>query len=323
MTVTLKRLAEELNISPATVSLALGNSPMVAKATRDCVLKLAEQYDYVPSNLGRALQSRTSHLIGVYLPRVTASFFNEILQGAGMAAIREKYNLLLGWTSSDNESCNAQIRLLLEKDIDALVIADVDGNIEKHISRFLRRNKPVVFCNHDPYPGSSAVLTDDILGGRLAIRVLADAGHHKVLSSTRWKNRIAGNYAEAEARGVEIVEYDDWRKAVAFCRVDRSITGITAYSDEEAIDIMYELRQAGLRVPEDVSLVGFDGLAIGERPEFRLTTIAQQRTRLGEIAVEIALNQFRTSVINPVVEKLAPSPVLRATVASPREYSRT
>ncbi len=314
MPVTLKELATELQISTATVSLALRNSPLIAKATRARVQQLAEKREYVQNYLGRALQSRRTKLIGLLLPKVTASFYSEILLGAGNAATSAGYGLLLGLMTDISQSNDHQIQLMLERDVDALVIADHKRSFEGRIQYFLKRGKPVVYCTSEAPSGCSSVLTDDLLGGRLAMGALIDHGHRKILCSAYQPQRLAGNKLEAAKSGVAIVEYRGFSEAIAKFESDNAITAIAAYSDEEAVELMGQLRQRGLKIPDELSIIGYNDLPICSLPEFQLSTIAQQRSLLGELAVSQAIKQLEDPEIQPTKKVLKPSLCLRNTI---------
>ncbi|MBE6358059.1 MAG: LacI family transcriptional regulator [Lentisphaerae bacterium] len=146
MATTLKQLAAELHLSPATVSLALRNSPLIAEKTKEKVCALAEKRNYIKSNLGVALQAGKSRIIGYLIDGITNTFYNEVLQGAGDMAPQLDYGLLIGWAGSNDRINEQQIRLMLEKDVDALIVSEHNNRISKYLDRFASRRKPVVYC---------------------------------------------------------------------------------------------------------------------------------------------------------------------------------
>ena len=316
MTVTLKKLAAELNVSPATVSLALRGVPGIAPGTVKRVKELARKYDYVQSNIGRALQSRHTRLIGYLLPGITRTFFNEILQGAGEETAKCNYGLLVGWVNPGDEHLEHQINLLLEKDIDGLIISEKYHLIDKYLPRFKNRGKPVVFCSNKASEGYVEVITDNFYGGYLAVETLVKHGHRKILGSVELEERFRGNTAAAEHFGIELGKSLSAEDALKKLLADNQYTAMAAYSDDQALDIIYGLRRNGRRVPEDVSVIGFNGGALGERPEFQLTTIEQQRLDLGRCAVKCLIEQIENPDYVPVNQYLKPELKMRKTVAS-------
>jgi len=319
MHTTLKDLAAELLLSPATVSMALRNSPLVAQKTRAKVNRLAAERGYIRNDVGVALKMRRTQLIGFLIPGVIRSFYNEVLQGAGEAAVKAGYGLLLGWASTEKETAD-QLRLMLEKNIDALIVADKHLSMNPMLSRFIERKKPVVFCTGSAPAHCSSVRNDDFLGGRLALEVMAKKGHKTLLSSTLYSARYEGNCAAAASSGITLYPYQYIEEAEELYRQHRDITGIICYSDDEAIKLMRLYRSKGIRIPEELSLIGFDDLPIAALPEYSLTTIAQQRSRLGaeavKLAVRLALSSNKTVTQEIVLE---PKPVIRNTVAAPKQ----
>jgi DNA-binding LacI/PurR family transcriptional regulator len=322
MTCTLKQLAEQLNLSIGTVSLALRNSPLVAEKTRKRVTELAESRDYVQSSFGRALQSRCSKLIGVLIPTLTSSFFNELLQGAGEASIAAGYGLMLGWVTEDREYAAPQINLMLEKEVDALIVASNGSCFGTYAQRFLRRSKPVVFCNAVPAENCSSVRTDDVLGGRLAVEAMVRYGHKKLLCCQRFQPRWEGNTLAAQQYNVELSGFETYQDALEKFRRDLGITGIVAHSDEEASLILQLLREMGYSEKRDFSIIGYNDMSIASHPGFQLTTIAQHRKALGASSVEIAINMLNDPESGNVHKLLNPFLVERNTLRPPCRRTR-
>lgn len=321
MIVTLKYLAKELNLSPATISLALRGSTDIAAKTRQLVCEAAARYDYVPSNFGRALQKRRSRLIGFYMPQATYSFFDEILSAAGSVCLKHDYNLLLGWAYWEGKKCIVQGRQFLEKEVDALVVSFMTQDIQKELSRFEKRKRPVVYCNcndENSVKKSSSVHTDDVLGGRLAVKALCQAGHRNLLCSATNLERLEGNRLEAGLWGASITEYQGSIPDIcAFVRQHPEITAIVSYCDEEALNLYHPLLEMGLRIPQDISIIGYDGIPLGGMPQFNLSTIEQQRSGLGKRAIEIAIQMIEHPEQEPICELLKPSILMRGSIASP------
>lgn len=313
--VTLKQLAERLSLSTATVSLALRNDPLIAEKTRRRVRELADKLDYVSNNMGRALQAGRSHLLGYLIHGVTKSFYNEVLQGAGDAASRTGYGLLVNWITPDGKDNFHQMEMMLQKNVDAIIISEHIGATDSFVERFIRRGKPVIYCTGKAAPQCSAVVSDDFAGGRIAVEVLHRYHHRKILITPQWRSRFEGNLAAAGELGVETVSYDNSEEAVELIKKDPAITAIAAYSDEEAMDIMYSLRKNNYKVPEDISIIGFNDIPVCSRPEFQLSTIAQQRQKLGECAVELAIDIIEKRKSTPAMIKLDTYYVERKTVS--------
>ena len=241
MAVTIKQMAKELGLSPASISLALRGKPRMSPETIRRVQELAKKLDYVQSNIGRALQSRQSRLIGYLLPGVTRTFYNEILQGAGEETAAHGYGLLVGWVNPGDEHVEHQVNLMLEKDIDGLIISESNHLLDPYLPRFMRRNKPVIFCSSIAPKKYIEVITDNFYGGFLAVETLAEFGHRHVLGCTELPDRFKGNRAAARQYGLRLSRYHRIEDAVAILMKHRDITAVAAYSDHQALDIIYQL----------------------------------------------------------------------------------
>lgn len=312
MPYTLKQLAAELHLSPATVSLALRNSPLIADKTKEKVCALAQKRNYIRSNLGVALQAGRSRIIGYLIDGITNTFYNEVLQGAGDMAPKLDYGLLIGWAGKDERINEQQIRLMLEKDVDALIVSEHNNRISKYLDRFASRRKPVVYCTCEAPEPFSSVISDDAAAGKMAIDTLYEFGHRQIAISSRWQKRWQGMVGRCEELGMNYTSYLDLDELLALLEHNPAITAIAAYDDMEACDILFLLPG---RVPEDISVIGFDGLPIGKRNEIQLTTIAQQRQTLGAKAVELAVELIGKKQIQPEKIILSPEKIIGKTVA--------
>lgn len=311
--ITLKELAKELKLSLATVSMALNNSPLVADETKAKVKALAEKLEYVPNNLGRGLQSRKSRTIGYLLGNVTTSFFDEILQGIGSECTNNNYGLMTSCVGTDfSGSVESQIQILLEKNVDGVILSFGDAALEPYIERFKKREIPFIFCSirSEKY---SYVMTDDYNGGRLAAEHLIKCGHRNILCSELSPSRLAGNIdVISNCKGAKFMSFKSVKDVPALIEKNK-ITAIAAYSDFQAIDIMWMLKAQGYGVPEDISIVGFDDIWFASRPEFKLTTVAQKKSLIGSTAV-LELMKLINNEKSMSTTLLKPDLVIRDTV---------
>jgi len=311
--ITLKKLAKELKLSLATVSMALNNSPLVAEETKAKVKALAEKLEYVPNNLGRSLQSRKSRTIGYLLGNVTTSFFAEILQGIGSECTNNNYGLMTSCVEINfSGSLESQIKILLEKNVDGIILSFSDKTLEPYIERFKKRDIPLIFCSvhSDKY---SYVKTDDYTGGRLAAEYLMKCGHRNILCSELSEERLAGNTdAMQNYKGAKFTTFKSIKDLPGLIKKNK-ITAITEYSDFQALDIMWMLKSQGYRVPEDISIIGFDDIWFAARPEFQMTTVAQKKSLIGSTAV-LELMKLINNEKSMSTTLLRPDLVIRNTV---------
>lgn len=319
MPVTIKELASMLKISPATVSLALNGDKRVAVKTVEKIKKLAKELNYIPNNFGRGLQSRRSRLIGYLLDGVTSSFYNELLQGVGEACVNAQYGLLTGIVGKKLDSIQEQINLFLEKNIDGLILSlEVPEDI---ILLLESKNIPYVFCSTPPparITDAICVKNDDYLGGKLAAEHLVKLGHSFFACCSFGGERTKGNLAILkEYNCLEPILFDRTADLEAIMKESKHPTAIIAYSDLQAIKIMHIMTKLGLKVPQDVSIIGTDDLWFAALPEFSFTSIALPRKNIGEVSIKLLLNKINGKEAKSIF--LAPELVVRNSTAMPAE----
>ncbi len=291
MTATIKDVAKKANVSIATVSLSLKDDPRIAKITKEKVVKIAKQMNYFPSNLGRALQSSRSRLVGYILSDVSTSFYNQIVQGIGEFATDKGYGLLIGITDGSEEHEIKLLRLFREKSIDGIIVSNWHRKSESNLLQFNMNNVPVVVCSAKSFHQSIPdVVIDNNKGGRLAMEHLAGLGH----------KRIAYCFSdESIERYKGCVEFAKQKKIQppALCHTEADLrrllkspkrpTAVVAFSDFVAIQVKHTAEKIGLRIPHDLSITGFDDIWIASLPEFDLTTIEQPQREIGKLSMEL------------------------------------
>ena len=322
MPATIKDIARHARVSTATVSLSLRDDQRILPATRKRVARVAAKLGYVPSNLGRALQSRRSSLVGFLLADVTTSFYSEILQGAGEAATTAGYGLLLCVTSGSVENAKTHLKLLREKRIDGLIVSTAFLRLSSDLLAFENAQIPVVVCSNDSFSESvPGVVVDNRLGGEMATEHLIRLGHRRIAYCFKylWSDmtrRHQGCANAAKRSGVPIpASIATERSLLQALKSPNRPTAVVAYSDLDAIRVLRMAAQVPLRVPEDLSVVGFDDLWPASQPEYDLTTIAQPRIEIGRHSMELLLQRLRGEKAESVM--LKPRLVVRGSTAAP------
>ena len=319
--VTLKDVARELGLSTGTVSMALNNSPRISAETARQVRAAVRALEYTPNHFGRGLRSGKSRLIGYFSNHLNASFFAEIFQGAGEKLAEHDYGILSCWPAQNSAGgISRNLDMMLGKNVDGIIFVGGDWLLlgEEAFRMLNDRRIPFVFCSrycadyHVPF-----IVTDDLLGGELAANCLLERGHRVILceSNDSIERRMRGNFNA-------INRYSD-AKSVVFYQLEEvpalvrkhHATAVLTFSDQHAFDVMNLLRRNGLRVPEDVSVVGYDDIEYAARPEFSLTTIRQQRKKLGELVATYLLERLDGRTPEPE-QLLAPELVVRGSVRS-------
>lgn len=321
MSVTLKHIAERAGVSTATASLALRNDPRIATATRQRIHQLADETGYVPSNLGRALQARRSRLIGYLLSDVTASFYSDVLQGVGEVAADADYGVITALADCTAEGEQRHLRVFREKRVDGVLVSNLSAGSHDPLRRIEAAGTPIVMCSSPTFDDSIPfVIIDNREGGRLAANHLLDLGHRR-LAYAYWHDqpntRFAGAAEAAAGRGVPPIEFCPDRNALAaLLRSAAPPTAVIAFSDFIAIDVKHEVEAAGLSVPGDVSIVGFDDLWFADLPEFSFTTVAQPKREIGRLSMQLLLARIQGKAVES--RCLMPSLVIRGSTQPPR-----
>ncbi|MGB0100686.1 MAG: LacI family DNA-binding transcriptional regulator [Nocardioides sp.] len=327
----IKDVAREVEMSTATVSRALRGLPGVSEPTRSRVLEAALRLGYVASPSASGLASGQTRTVAVIVPWVTRWFFAAVVQGAEEVLRERGYDLLLYNLAGDAAARHRVFETnLLTKRVDAVLVLSLKPSPEE-LERLFRLGRPVTIVGAD-LPGWATVRIDDEDAATTATQHLLDLGHERiayvggategVLDFTAPSARLSGYRTALERAGVPVpgLEYDGGFNVdgglqaarAALERPDRP-TAIFAASDEMAIGALRAARELGLRVPEDVSVIGIDDHEMSSY--FDLTTVAQPVHEQGRIAATQVLAALAGSEPRQVI--LPTELVVRRTTATP------
>lgn len=334
---SIKDVAREVGVSTATVSRALRGLPRVSDETRVKVLQVAARLDYVASPHAASLASGQTRAVGVVVPFVTRWFYGSVIQGAEELLREAGYDLLLYNLAGDRAARHRVFRThLLRKRVDAVLVLSLNPTDEE-VAALSKLDRPVavVGCTVE---GWSSVRIDDVATAQIAMRHLVELGHRRIgyvggsledqLDFAAPLNRLTGYRAAMDQAGLpvepalEVVGDFTVRGGVAATRLLLETaprpTAIFAASDEMAIGAAHAVREAGLRVPEDVSVVGIDDHEMAEF--FELTTVAQPVREQGQLAATLlleALDEERDEPPTPRAVTVPTRLVVRRTTAPP------
>jgi len=321
-TVTIKSLAEKAGVSYATVSLALNNDPRVAEKTKLKIQKLAKQLNYVPNNFGRALQSNKSRLVGYLIPNITGSFLVDILQGIGSAATRENYGLLVAIADTETKMCE-QLELFREKRVDGIIASCLSEKLIKKFAEFEKNAIPTVLasCENSAKNAPPIIITDNLEGGRIAAEHLISYGHRRILYAYSSSDKDFSGCDREKGMKKALKEHGIPELPPIFSEEDlfkilsekERPTGIVCYSDYVAVTVQAVAKKAGLKVPQDLSITGFDDSRTASLPEYNLTTVAQAKTKIGEMSFEMLLKRIHGEKVESI--RLKPELVIRTSTA--------
>ena len=291
MSVTLKELSDYLSLSIGTISRALSNDPKIAEYTRKKVKDLASKLEYVPSNLGRGLQAKKSLVIGYLVSNIRDSFYNEILQGIAQESQRLGYGLLVGVTEENFESEKKQLRFFREKSVDGLIISNYTQETIPYIIKLREAGLPIVICDFESFDTAiPRIVIDEFKAMQLLIEYLISLKHRQIAFCYHINNNslirynIVSDLLHQKGLPKPILCKNEGDLVRAVTKKKNPPTAIMGYSDLFAIDIIHTLNNLGLKVPENISVTGFDDLVYAKWPEYNLTTILQPKIKIGELA---------------------------------------
>jgi DNA-binding LacI/PurR family transcriptional regulator len=332
---TIHDVAKRAGVSKSLVSLVLQESPNVSDEKRAAVLAAAAELGYRPNVVARSLVQRESHHLGVMISDFHNPFFADVVSGLEDQAQAEGYRLIMNTgrrvTSEEEEA----IESLIELQVDGLVLAGarVPIRVVERAARFL----PVVLVSRSSKkPNIDVVVNDDRLGAGLAVDHLAGLGHRRIAhidggNGANAVPRRLGYEAAMRRLGLEdrvqVVRSAFTAEAGAegvheLCRRQEPPTAIFACNDLAAIGALGALQQRGLRVPDDVSVVGYDDTSLASLRQIDLTTIHQPRIEMGRTAVEVLLERIRAERTRARRVVMPPQLVIRGTTAPPGRRRR-
>lgn len=324
---TIKDVAALAGVSAATVSRALDDRPEISSETKERVRSACAQLGYVPNAAARGLAGHATHTIGLVLPDISNPYFS------GMATAIEETAAAHGCRVFLSNSLRKEDREL--RAIENLVARQVDGILVNPVSpesqlrhREVLGGLPCVYlgANHDESP--SYVMADNETGAYAAARYLIRLGHRDILflggrttSRTR-EQRIRGfrrALAEAGLEGRElpappnVTLMRQWSYETALELLKGPLPdAIFAYSDMTALKVLEAAEERGVRIPEDLSMVGYDNIAFGALHRIHLTTVSQHKYQQGQIAVERLLEKINGSRAH-TEDILEPELIIRST----------
>lgn len=338
MAVTIKEVAQRAGVSVGTVSHVLNGKPgEFSEATREKVLEAVGALDYHPNRVARSLVRRQSMALGVSFVNHGASladnpYLADVLDGMINAASEDGYNITL-YTRLPPEDEEQYVPLLLDRHVDALCL--VAPNTDSQLPRLLRKARMpfVVVGVTNPGRGISWLDVDNEAGARLAVDCLARHGHRRIAhfagpasQKAALERRCAFEEAMEERR---IPVRPDWIVPCGFdttrarqealrllAQRDRP-TAIFAAHDETAMGVLSAARDLGIRVPEDLSVIGFDDIREAAFVNPPLTTIRQPSREIGYAAAKGLVGMLDGSMPAPLAERFAPALVERSTVGPP------
>lgn len=324
--VSMLEIAQIAGVSLSTVSRALANSPRVKLETRQRIQKLAQEMGYLPNAIARGLATRRTFTLGVVAVDITDPFIAEFIQAIDQAALSSGFSVILSNCRGDPQRELAAINTLRQRRVDGIIVPD-PLVADTSLSLLAEAGVPIVLFNQKQYPYS--ICTDNVDGARQAVRHLLDLGHKRIAymgkshredsleRQTGYKQALLGVGIFPDP--ALIVEADSspgggWHIFKQLLDLPAPPTAVFCFDDLTAVGIISAAQSGGLRVPDHLSVVGFDDIGLSSYLAPPLTTIAQQVERISHLMVDM-VSKLLEGHREPIQVTLPGKLVVRATTA--------
>ncbi len=337
MAVRLKDIARELGISVVTASKALRPNSDIGAETRARVLERMHQLNYRPNMTARALATGQTHIVGLVVPDLVHPFFAEVAKSLGYTLRLHGYGLILASSSEEPEVEQSELRMMLARGVDALIIASSQPALKGFLGLDDQRVPFILFDRNFPQLRANFVGTDDYAGGLLATNHLLDLGRKQLAhiagpdlspaSDRRLGFEVAlrkrglpvqPDYILERARVEELGDEAGYQAMSHLLRLTPRPDAVFCYNDLTAIGAIQATFDAGLQVPLDVAVIGFGNVRYSRYLRVPLTTVEQNTARLGELAAELALELIKDNSHAPKTIQLEPRLIPRASTGFAR-----
>lgn len=302
---TMKQVAERAGVSTSTVSHVINNTRKVSADVRERVLSIIAETRYIPSAVARSLKNDRTSTIGMMVPNSSNPYFAELIQGIEDAAFKLSYNIILCNAYDDPRKQAAYLRVLLEKRIDGLILV-ASGADEALADLLSTASVPMVLVDRE-VPGVEAdfIESNHEEGGYLATRYLVELGHRRIacvsgpehLQPSR--DRVAGYRQALQEAHIAfdpaLLVYSDFTSEGGFnafgdlLKLPTPPSAIFASNDLMAIGGICAAAEAKVNVPQELSVIGYDDIALASYSTPRLTTMSQPKYAMGEMITRLLL----------------------------------
>ncbi len=309
---TLKDIAKKLDLSVATVSRVVNNKNYVKPETRERVLQALEDYNYVPNEVARALKLQITKTIAIIIPDICETFFGEIIKGIDSVVSKEGYGILVADTNEKSDNEKKYLEMFKQKQINALVYATVEPYGD-YIKNYLSNLVTVFIDNVPELENIDSVTIDNVQASKKAIEYLIDEGHREIATiigsekETTGYDRKKGYLMALEKNNIQVkeslIQYGNYKEEDGYMCMERLInnrninpfTAVYTTSEKMTYGAIKAIRKNGLRIPEDISIVGFDVQDKAELICPRITTVRQPEGLIGQKVGELLLKKLEDS----------------------------
>ncbi|MBC1186545.1 MULTISPECIES: ribose operon transcriptional repressor RbsR [Kluyvera] len=328
---TMKDVARLAGVSTSTVSHVINKDRFVSEAITEKVDAAIKTLNYAPSALARSLKLNQTHTIGMLITASTNPFYSELVRGVERSCFERGYSLVLCNTEGDEQRMNRNLETLMQKRVDGLLLLCTETHQPSLEIMQRYPSIPSVMMDWAPFDGDSDLIQDNSLfGGDMATRYLIERGHTRIaciagpLDKTPARLRLEG-YREAMHNaklpildGYEITsdfEFGGGLEAMQqLLKHPERPDAVFVGNDAMAVGAYQALYQAGLRIPQDMAVIGYDDIELARYMTPPLTTIHQPKDELGELAIDVLIHRIAQPGQKQQRMQLTPELVVRGSV---------
>ena len=302
--VTIKDIAKVADVSYATVSRALSGSSEIGEATRERILRICNEMNYIPDSVARSMVKKRTNILGVVTASINNPFMSELIEAIEINARESGFNLMVCNSAYDLELEKRQFSLLLGRRVDGIIVIPAGKETVANLSSY-STDIPVVYVSESiSDAGQFFVAIDNAAGARIGVEYLNSLGHKKILylgrreGSLTHRLRAEGVQATCNALGVDVKFKDNdsegkssmeigYHLAKEYFSTPEDCTAIFCATDSLALGAMQAADEMGVRIPEDISLLGFDNISFTALPRIGITTVEQPKLEMAKAAFEL------------------------------------
>ncbi|OEK03233.1 LacI family transcriptional regulator [Roseivirga sp. 4D4] len=309
--VTIKDIAKELNISCSTVSRALKDFPGISPTTRKAVVELADKYNYRPNAIALSLRNQKTNVIGVVIPETVHFFFSTVISGIEDEAMKEGYNVMICQSNEQYEREADSIDALMGARVDGLLVSiSRETSDLQHLEKVVKEGTPMVFFDRlVEGMNASSVIVDDYQGAYDAVEHLIEKGSRNIVHLSGPDNLIISRKRkEGYISALEDHEIPLNEEYIIECRhgeeaeaekamthlleSGKAIDGVFANNDMAGLGAMSAILKAGIRIPQEIAVVGFSNWRFSSLVNPSLSSISQPGYEMGREAARLILEEI-------------------------------
>jgi LacI family transcriptional regulator len=331
MKATIKDIASAAGVSVTTVSLVLNDRPnTISQATKDKIVEVAKSLDYTPNHMAKSLVTKRSKMIGLVVPNIGNNFFADLAKNIENECQKSDYSLILANANNSLSETVKYVDQFISRGVDGLIIAfytdDKQNNKEQLIAKLNNYDIPIVTVDSWIQGlNMSGVSIHHSRGGYMATKYLLEQGHKKIGCITGMNGnyssdrRLKGYMLALKEAGIEenndFVEEGDYQYNSGYLGalklIDKGVSAIFACNDLMAYGTYQAVKEKNLKVPDDISVVGFDDLLFSKMLSVPLTTVYQDINNLGSKATELIIDFIKNGASKQEFYRLEPALIIR------------